>query len=313
MPGAISGLVDFDPEKDIPSLQGKVVFVTGGTAGLGKSSVLAFAKHNPIHVYFTGRNAEAGAAVVEEIKGIDPNVGATFIKVDMMSLADLKAACSQFSHDRLDVLLCNAGIMNQPPGLSSNGYEKHFATNHLGNAMITKQLLPILLKTAEKLESDVRIVNLTSLGWQLHSKRGIDFDDLRNAKPGFLRSYYHYGESKLANIVYARELARRYSTIMAVSVHPGVVKTDLVNNLSVARKAVVYVSQYLMGVSLMEEWQGCLNQLWAAAGAKRGDLVNGAFYRPVGVLSNDMLDDVAKDTELGENLWSWTEEVLANY
>lgn len=83
--------------------------------------------------------------------------------------------------------------MNQPPGLSADGYEKHFATNHLGHAMITQQLLPVLLKTAEQPGSDVRVVNLTSLGWQIHSKKGIDFDHLRNAKPGFLDSYYHYG------------------------------------------------------------------------------------------------------------------------
>ncbi|KAF3024953.1 hypothetical protein E8E14_013564 [Neopestalotiopsis sp. 37M] len=313
MPGAISGFVDFDPAKDIASLRGKVVFVTGGTAGLGKASVLTFAKHNPVHVYFTGRNAEAGALVIEEIKGIDSNVGTTFIKVDMMSLADLKVACSQFTHDRLDILLCNAGIMNQPAGLSADGYEKHFATNHLGNAMITKQLLPVLLQTAERPESDVRIVNLTSLGWQVHSKKGINFDDLCNVKPGFLSSYYHYGESKLANLVYAREIARRFPTITTVSVHPGVVKTDLVNNLSAARKTVVYVSQYVQGVSLMEEWQGCLNQLWAAAGAKKEELLNGAFYRPVGALSNDMLDKMAKDSELANKLWSWTEEVLTKY
>ncbi|KAI4595192.1 hypothetical protein KJ359_007168 [Pestalotiopsis sp. 9143b] len=203
--------------------------------------------------------------------------------------------------------------MNQPPGLSADGYEKHFATNHLGHAMITQQLLPVLLKTAEQPGSDVRVVNLTSLGWQIHSKKGIDFDHLRNAKPGFLDSYYHYGESKLANVMYAREIARRYPKITAVSVHPGMVKTDLVNGLSAARKAIVYASSYIMRTPLLEEWQGCLNQLWAAAGATKGDLVNGAFYRPVGVLSNDMLDKAAKDPELAEKLWTWTEEVLARY
>jgi NAD(P)-dependent dehydrogenase (short-subunit alcohol dehydrogenase family) len=127
---------------------------------------------------------------------------------------------------------------------------------------------------------------------------------------------WHYmagRESKLANLVYAREIARRFPTITTVSVHPGVVKTDLVNNLSVARKAVVYVSQYVQGVSLMEEWQGCLNQLWAAAGATKEELLNGAFYRPVGALSNDMLDKMAKDSELANKLWSWTEEVLTKY
>jgi hypothetical protein len=118
-------------------------------------------------------------------------------------------------------------------------------------------------------------------------------------------------QSKFANLVYAAELGRRNPKIMAVSVHPGVVKTDLVNTLSFADTALIRVANFFQGVTLLEPEQGVLNQVWAAAGAKRDELVNGAYYKPVGVLSNKELDAAAKSQEGAEKLWTWTEEVLA--
>lgn len=91
------------------------------------------------------------------------------------------------------------------------------------------------------------------------------------------------------------------------------VKTDLVNTLSWTRKAIVYVSQFVQGMSLLEESEGSLSQLWAAAGAKKRDLLNGAYYRPVGVMSNGDLNKVAQDADLAEKLWTWSQEVLANH
>lgn len=83
--------------------------------------------------------------------------------------------------------------MNQPSEVSVDGFEVHFAVNHLAHAMFINQLLPIMLHTAELPESDVRLVSLTSLGWQLHPKGGISFDTIRTAQDGFLESEYQYG------------------------------------------------------------------------------------------------------------------------
>ncbi|KAH8160810.1 hypothetical protein CIB48_g7434 [Xylaria polymorpha] len=280
---AMSGFVHFNPENDIPLLEGKVILVTGGTAGLGKASIQALAKRRPSHIYFTGRNAKAGEALIAETKRTNPSVGLTFLEMDFLSLASVKNGCDQFVHDRLDILMCNAGIMFKPPALSKDGYEATFATNHLAHALIIKQLLPALLRTAANPGADVRLINLTSEGCQ----------------------------SKLANVVYAAEVARRYPQIMAVSVHPGVVKTDLVNTLTRSEKALVYGANFMMGVKLMEEDQGCLSQLWVAAGAQRNELVNGAYYRPVGVMSNSDLDKIATSQEFANKLWTWTDEAVA--
>jgi hypothetical protein len=113
----------------------------------------------------------------------------------------------------------------------------------------------------------------------------------------------------LANIVYAAELARRYPKILSVSVHPGVVQTDLVNSLSSIKRYFTYGANWVQGITIMTPDQGRLSQLWVAT-AKRTEIVNGGFYTPVGVLKNDMLGEKAKDPKTGSRLWNWSEEVI---
>ncbi|KAE9372853.1 putative short-chain dehydrogenase [Stipitochalara longipes BDJ] len=312
----LEAFVDFNPEKDIPSLAQKVIFVTGGTAGLGKASVLALAKHEPAHIYFSGRNAEAAKSLVDEVRSISPSVGMTFVKMDMTSLASVKQACNaKFSHNRLDLLICNAGVMFIPPGLSQDGFENHFAINHLAHAMIIQQLLPVMAKTATMPNSDVRIVSLTSTGWMAHPWHGVIFSTLRTTQEGFMGASYRYGQSKLANIIYPAELARQYpdSKINFVSVHPGASHTDLTTTISFGHKIMMKIIFWFLGVSLMEVAQGRLSQLWAAAGAKKEQLVNGGYYMPVGRLSNDRLDKTARSEQLAKELWTYTEDVLAKF
>jgi NAD(P)-dependent dehydrogenase (short-subunit alcohol dehydrogenase family) len=122
-------------------------------------------------------------------------------------------------------------------------------------------------------------------------------------------------QSKLANIVYAAEFARRYpnSKIKSVSVHPGASYTDLTTTISFGHKIMMKIIFWFLGVSMMEEKQGRLSQLWAAAGAKKDELVNGGYYMPIGRLSNDRLDKTAKSPKLAEDLWIYTQDVLAKF
>ncbi len=207
--------------------------------------------------------------------------------------------------------MCNAGVMGLPPALSKDGFEIQFATNHLGHAMLIRKLLPTLQRTAEQPGSDVRIVILTSLGWQFHPKDGVSFETLRTVQNRYiLGPWYRYGQSKFANLVYARELARRYPKITSVSVHPGIIATDLVNTLGLFQRIFVYVT--CLGQFVKME-QGVLSQLWAAACAKKEEILNGAFYRPVGVMSNSMFNDLVKSDEFGRELWEWTEKTLDEF
>jgi NAD(P)-dependent dehydrogenase (short-subunit alcohol dehydrogenase family) len=326
---AVQGFVDFVPDKDLPSLKGKVIFVTGGsfppvalfpapanphqgTAGLGRNSIEALAKHEPAHIYFSGRNVNASAGLIEEVKKISPTVSLTFVELDMASLASVKAAIDKnFVHDRLDILMCNAGIMAVPPSLSKDGFEIQFAVNHLGHAMVIQQLLPTLQRTADLPGADVRIVCLTTAKPDAMGDK-IAYDKLRSTMEGFMGSWMRYSQSKWANVLYAAELAQRYPKILSVSVHPGVVKTDLVNTLSPVRKGFVYGTNWLMGISLMEPYQGCFSQVWTA-GAARDKIVNGAFYWPIGVVKKDMLGGQPASKKAASKLWDWTQDVLAGH
>ncbi|KAH7021433.1 oxidoreductase [Microdochium trichocladiopsis] len=324
--------VDFNPEKETPSLAGRVLFVTGGTAGLGRATVISLARHSPAHIYFTGRNASAAADLLAEIKQIDPAVGTTFLKMDMNSLADVKKACVDgFRHSRLDLVVCNAGVMYIPVGLSADGFENHFAINHLAHAMILRVLMPVLARTATdpKLDNvDVRVVSLSSDAWRIHPKDGITFSTIRTEQKSWVGGAYRYGQSKLANLVYASALSHHVPASSAnhnkpnsktkgikfLSVHPGAVTTGLTTTkLSTLDRAAIKAYTLYARITMMDESQGRLSQLWVAAGAPRDELVDGGYYMPVGRLSQDRLDEMAKSEELRDELWRFTEEVLDGF
>ena len=216
----------FNPDTDIPSLKDKVVLVTGGNAGLGKESVLQLAKHQPREIFLAARTSSKAEAAIAEIKEAVPDCRLTHLHLDLTSFASIKKAADEFvsRSDRLDILLNNAGIMAMPYSTTQEGYEIQFGTNHLGHALLTKLLLPTLLKTAEEPDADVRVINVSSEGHQLAPGPGIVYDqaELENWS-----TWRRYGQSKLANIYHARELATRYPTITATSLHPGVIITDL--------------------------------------------------------------------------------------
>ncbi|KAJ7603928.1 hypothetical protein B0H17DRAFT_1165213 [Mycena rosella] len=272
----------FDPATDIPDLGGKVIFITGGTAGLGKQSILALVKKNPAHVYFSGRDAPRAAALISEITAAIPSAQLTFVECNMSSLASVAKAAKQVTSktDQLDIMMCNAGVWTVPPALTEDGYETQFGINHLSHALLLKLLRPILLRTP-----DARV-------------------------SGFPASEMRYPQSKLANLIYAAELARRYPQLTSVSVHPGIVATDMVLNAPWTMKLFLKVIQMWTGEAIVKPETGALNQVWAATAAKT-ELVNGEYYVPVGKPGKHT--KLSADKKLAEKLWEWTEKELEGY
>ncbi|KAI8624507.1 NAD(P)-binding protein [Xylariaceae sp. FL1651] len=305
---AFEGFADFDANKDVPSLKGKVILITGGTAGAGKASVEALARHEPEHIYFTGRNTGAAESLITELTAEYPELRLTFLRMDLSSLQDVKAAAARFAHDRLDILICNAGVLDVPPSLTVDGFQIVMATNHLGHAMLIRQLLPVLLRSAKTPEADVRIVMVSSAGYAFHPREGINWEGIRSPRASLIDWATGYGQSKLANLVYASELARRYPEILSVSVHPGFVASDMVKNTHMLIRAGLYFMNTLQGIHALPPGKGCLNQIWAAAGAKREAIMNGVYYTPIGVVGK--LDKVASSEEFARKLWTWTDELL---
>jgi len=296
--------VPFNPAKDIPSLEGKVILITGGNLGLGKQTALDLAKHNPAELWIAARSEDSGNATVAEVKKISPKVHARFLRLDLSSFKSVKEGAKIFlsSASRLDILYLNAGIMGGPAVITEDGYERQFGTNHMGHALLCKLLKPLMLKTASIPGADVRVIVLSSAGHRF-GKKTLLYNSMKspaeNVSP--IDKYCH---SKLANVLYARALARHIPQITSVSIYPGDIATGLFSTnggswfITMLRLVVVP----LVSVSVEE---GVKNQLWAAF-AKGVD--NGEYYEPVGVAGKGSIQ--AYDDKEAEKFWQWTEKEL---
>ncbi|KAL4771501.1 hypothetical protein BDW60DRAFT_217345 [Aspergillus nidulans var. acristatus] len=272
----------FDPERDLPGLSGKVIFVTGGNTGLGKETVLQLARHRPERIYLAARTVIKATNAIASIQEALPyRADIRHIPLDLASFASIRAATKQFQAecDRLDILILNAGVMAHPPSLTEEGYEIHLGTNHIGHFLLTKLLLPTLRETVSRSKSpDVRVITLSSLA----ANTAPSYDSITST-PALLGLGWgsRYGASKAANVLFAAELARRHPEILSVSVHPGAVVTDLYQQ---SKKAGLF---YEASVGLMMKFfrsirTGALTQIWAA-GAPREQLINGGYYVPIAV------------------------------
>lgn len=280
------------------------------------------AAHSPAHIYFTGRSSSRATSLIADLSKSHPATRVSFVPCDLASLSSVAAAAKQFTaaESRLDVLLCNAGIMATPTGLTADGYEVQFGTNFLGHALLIKLLLPTLLHTAGASPStagagtpapgagDARVVILTSQGFAMHPSGGIQFARLRTPMSiAVLGPWQRYGQSKLAGMLFARALAVHYPQLSVVSVHPGVVYTGLVEGLGLLNRAFVKATTTRQTVSVEE---GSYNSCWAAT-TERNKLVNGEFYEPVGKPGNHSRE--SRNDVLAQELWDWTESELKRY
>jgi len=234
-------------QKALPSLKGKTALITGSTDGLGRAVALKLAAAGA-HILVHGRNQERGSAVAQEINDLKLG-GAKFHAADFSSLAAVRefAAAVLRDNKRIDLLINNAGIGSANPDgtkdrvLSKDGYEQRFAVNYLSGYLLTRLLLPTLIKSAP-----ARIVNVASL-----AQRPIDFDNV------MLEREYDggraYGQSKLAQIMFTEDLAAELAgkSVTANSLHPATyMDTAMVRGAGVqprstveeGAQAVVYVA-----------------------------------------------------------------------
>ncbi|KAF5682979.1 alcohol dehydrogenase Bli-4 [Fusarium circinatum] len=299
--------VSFSPDKDIPDLSGKVILVTGGNTGLGFEVIYQLSKHKPKHIYLAARSEEKANEAIKTLREKNPNAGPiTFLQLDLGSLASIKAAAASFRSmsARLDILINNAGIMAVPEGLTEDGYEIQFGTNHLGPALFTALLLPTLKATAA-ISTDARVIFLSSELENMAPKNSYLFDDLKTTLPKF-STWTRYGQSKLAAVHYAQALANHNPDLKVVSIHPGVIATNLsgpvVRDYNFLMAALFKVAMKFVTVSIEE---GTLNHLWTATSP---DVNSGVFYFPVGVKGKG--SSLSKNSKLRDQLWEWTQKEL---
>lgn len=202
-------------------LPGKVAIVTGANTGIGKETAKDLAQRGA-RVYLACRDVQKGERVASEIQATTGNNQVLVRKLDLADTKSIRAFAKEFLAEErhLHILINNAGVMMCPYSKTADGFEMHIGVNHLGHFLLTHLLLEKLKKSAPS-----RVVNVSSLA---HHLGRIHFHNLQGEK--FYSAGLAYCHSKLANILFTRELARRLkgSGVTTYSVHPGTVNSELV-------------------------------------------------------------------------------------
>jgi NAD(P)-dependent dehydrogenase (short-subunit alcohol dehydrogenase family) len=284
---------------DLPDLTGTTAMVTGANSGIGLATARALATHGATLV-LACRNVAAAEEAARAIPGstsVEP--------LDLASLASVRAFAERWAGP-LDLLVNNAGVMTPPRYReTADGFELQFGTNHLSHFALTGLLLPALLEAPRP-----RVATVSSIA-HFGGDRGV-LDG--NPREGY-RPQKTYSQSKLANLLFARELHRRAtssgSTLASTAAHPGVSATNLVTSPDGmgALPLVRYVAPFFLRVVLQSAEAGALPTLYAATQAAPGSYTGpqrmGESRGPIGPAK---LSSYAADESLGRELWARSEE-----
>jgi len=205
-------------------LTGKTIIISGGNSGIGFETAKILAKMGKPHIILACRDLETAQLSKQKIKQYSGNENVLVLKLDLADLSSIRFFVESFFKLNLplNILINNAGVFMTPYGLTKDGFEIQFGTNHLGTFYLTYLLLP---KMRESKGGRIIVVSST-----IHQKGYIDFDDLQSTKSDY-NSFQVYANTKLANILFTKQLQRRLqmeaSDITVNAVHPGVVSTNL--------------------------------------------------------------------------------------
>ncbi len=287
---------------DVPSMDGKTVVITGGNSGIGKAAAVALATAGA-RVVITARSEPRGAAAradIAEASGSDAVELSVFDLADLSSVrsgaADLLERCP-----RIDVLLNNAGLILSERTLSRDGYEATFAINHLGPFLLTELLLDRLKQSAPS-----RIVNVASTA-HTFARRGMVFDDLMAERS--YRSMEVYGRSKLANILFTTELAKRLAGtgVTANSLHPGSVATGYARDGDTTGLMAWGVKVFAhLPISLTPE-QGAKTSVYLSSSPEVAGVSGRYFFK----CKEKTPSANARDEAAAARLWEVSEELVA--
>jgi NAD(P)-dependent dehydrogenase (short-subunit alcohol dehydrogenase family) len=314
----------FEPKRDIPSLDGKVILVTGANAGIGKATIRALALHGPARIYLCARRRSAAETAAAETAAAETAAAElraecrydsiSILNLDLASLDSVKTCAAEFNEKegRLDLLFLNAGVASTAPAVTREGYEYQFGVNHVGHALLTQLLMPKMLHTKrEDPNADVRIIATASNAAfaPFLPKGGLALDAMR--RPDAYSPIGLYAHSKLANVLFIRKIAQTYPEVSAVAVHPGVVKSEIWGKGAGGLFSTLY--RPVVWATSVNTDQGAKSQLWGAAAPRGGTngVKTGQYYQPVGKMRT--LKGAAADPKLADELWEWTNNELASH
>jgi len=278
-------------------LSGKTVVITGATSGIGASAAEALAAQGA-RVIFTARDAAKAAATLSGLTRANPGAAHDFVIADLTTLAHMKTAAEALAAKAgtVDVLINNAGAIFSRRQLTPDGLEMTFAVNHMAYFVITEILRPHLAPGA-------RIVSTASVA---HQSARLDFEDLTLEKvsPG-LFAMVAYGNSKLCNILWTRELAKRLAGtgITANCVHPGGVNTGFGDNLSGLLKGVFGFAKRFM----LTPAQGADTLIWLASSPEVAGQTGGYWSKRKRLTPSA----AARDDAAARRLWELSAGLMA--
>ncbi|MFM9032885.1 MAG: SDR family NAD(P)-dependent oxidoreductase [Mycobacterium sp.] len=297
-------------ESNVPDQSGRLAIVTGSNTGLGYDTARVLAARGA-HVVMAVRDTAKGDAAAARIRRLSPDAEVSVRKLDLGSLASVRQAGAELAaeYPRIDLLINNAGVMYPPKSTTADGFELQFGTNHLGHFALTGLLLGNMLDVGGS-----RVVVVASIAHDIRAR--IDFDDLQWERRKYDR-VAAYGQSKLANLMFAYDLQRRLAAAsrtagaktIAVAAHPGVAATELTRHVPGASLPGV---SWLSGLLLNTAEMGALPTLRAATDPA---VQGGQYYGPDGfremrghpVLATSSAQ--SRDVAVQERLWKVSEEL----
>ncbi|RDY14795.1 Short-chain dehydrogenase TIC 32, chloroplastic, partial [Mucuna pruriens] len=287
---------------------GLTAIVTGTTHGIGieTSRVLAL---RGVHVIMAARNVIAANDVKEAILKEIPTAKVDAMELDLSSMESVRKFASEFNSSGLplNILINNAGICATPFTLSKDNIELQFATNHLGHFLLTNLLLDTMKKTASESKKEGRIINVTSDGHQYTYSEGIIFDKINDESS--YQKWHAYGQSKLANILHAKELARCLKEdgvdITANSLHPGAIITNIYNP-KLSGNVPTDLTDKLGKHEIKNIQQGAATTCYVALHPQVSG-VSGEYFSDSNLAKASSL---ATNTDLAKKLWDFSMKII---
>jgi NAD(P)-dependent dehydrogenase (short-subunit alcohol dehydrogenase family) len=286
-------------DDDTTDQSDRIAIVTGSNSGIGYETARALTKKGA-RVILAVRNQEAGNAAADRIRSTVSDATIETMHLDLSSLASVRSFTDrlQKTHEKLDLLINNAGVMIPPFSKTQDGFELQFGTNHLGHFALTGLLADLIQSTPSS-----RIVNVAS---QAHRYGDIRFDDLNREKE--YKPWSAYGQSKLANLLFTyelqRKLSRQGSTTIAVAAHPGWTATNLQRHAGF----IDFLNRFFA--------QGSRAGSWPTLYAATAPDVGGAdyygpsgFYEMRGYPKKVESNDKSRDEAVAARLWRVSEEL----
>ena len=282
-------------------MQGKVVVITGGNAGIGKETAVGLAEAGA-RVVITSRDDERGRAAQTDVRERSGSADVDVMKLDLASFASIRAFAAGFldRYDRLDVLLDNAGLIHRRRAETEEGFELTFGVNHIGHFLLTDLLLDRLKQSAPS-----RVVVVSSDAHK-GARKGLDFDDLQSERR--YRWMDAYSKSKLANIYFARELARRLdgTGVTSNSLHPGFVRSEFGRGGDLGT-LYGWGIRYLAGPFAISPAKGARTSVYLASSPEVAGVSGEFFFK----CKPGSLSAAAQDDDAARRLWDVTEELVA--